>query len=66
MIYSREKPKVEKTQKEKLLSFFNFVQGHFASDKETLLTRLATEGFGLHRILMFFCIFRLLGAVIVI
>lgn len=44
MMYSEEKPE-GKHKKEKQLSFFNLGQGHFASDKETLLTELATEGF---------------------
>lgn len=30
-----------------------FALGHFESDTETLLTRLATEGLGLHHILIF-------------
>lgn len=38
------------------MSFLNspFGVGHSASDKETLLTRLATEGLGFHHILIFF------------
>lgn len=44
VVYSEEQARV-RAQNEKQLPLFNFGLGHLASDKETLLTELAIQGF---------------------